>query len=128
MSDDLTQVHAVLLVPEEGDPHRLLAEGPCGARPPMAFASSVTNRWYSSEDLGPGRAAMRRPGRRYALVLAWGGGVVPEGVHRVDDVLGMPGTWPLGPATAKMSIVRAYDGLGLGIIVMLDAEGKEVTP
>lgn len=28
---------ALLLVPTDGDPHGLLAEGPCGARPPMAF-------------------------------------------------------------------------------------------
>jgi len=33
----MIEVHAVLLIPEAGDPHGLLREGPCGARVPTAY-------------------------------------------------------------------------------------------
>ena len=37
----MRDIQAVLLVPAERDPLGLLAEGPCGARPPMAFSGAT---------------------------------------------------------------------------------------
>jgi len=34
-------IAAILLIPTKGDPHGLLKEGPCGARPPMARLESA---------------------------------------------------------------------------------------
>ena len=67
--------HALILIPEEGDPHGLLAEGVCGARPPTA--------WLHTDDPGlwiPSDVAHDDTGE--ALVLAWDGESVPEGMDR----------------------------------------------
>ena len=71
--------HALILVPEEGDPHGLLAEGVCGARPPCAArpwnGSGHYPEWVPCDE--DGHPAEDPPYR--ALVLAWDGELVPHG-------------------------------------------------
>ncbi len=110
----MSKVHDVLLVPAEGDPHGLLREGPCGARPPMAWMNGP--RWvfgWASE-----RAHVR------ALVLAWGGKPVPvsDGWLRCSHI-----TVPLMEQGRGFDVLR--DALAdVGKVVLLDAEGREVNP
>jgi len=127
----MDDVAAVLLVPGEGDPHGLLAEGPCGAAPPHAFRS------YVKEDGGwewiPGPTAFLP--EEGALVLAWDGKVVPLGMDRLCRV----GTACVPPENRKfwlslsytwkqaLNYARLAETMGLGTIVLLDAEGREVT-
>ena len=85
----MSKVHAVLLVPAEGAPHGLLREGPCGARPPMAVrwhpdvlhTMPLDGEWH--EGGAPGKAD-----RITALVLAWNGEPVAEGMDRLARCLG----------------------------------------
>lgn len=66
---------AILLIPTPEWSEKLLREGPCGAAPPRAHVDA-TNHW---------RAVERGPG--IALVLAWNGKVVPEGMDRAARTL-----------------------------------------
>ena len=76
--DKMTEIKGILLIPEEGDPHGLLKEGPCGARPPMAFVWKPSylrlpqpeGRWI------PWSTTWPKPGE--ALVLAWDGEAVRD--------------------------------------------------
>ncbi|NDC89396.1 MAG: hypothetical protein EB075_11450 [Bacteroidetes bacterium] len=115
------KVYAVLLVPAEGDPHGLLREGMCGARPPLAWMNGP--RWvfgWASE-----RAHVR------ALVLAWGGKPVPEGIQRsvhaaksrawVEHLVGCA----LGRLTDDVDVLSDPDLPGT--LILLDAEGREVS-
>jgi hypothetical protein len=118
---------SILLIPAEGDPHGLLKEGVCCARPPMALrtrdhihASRMAlpcnddcydcDHEYVEQCMECGHAwpcpeagNVSVPGRwesvRYlkglvggypgeALVLAWKGVLVPEGMDRATGVLG----------------------------------------
>mgnify|MGYP003663702444 CR=1 FL=1 len=87
----MSKIKAILLVPAEGDPHGLLREGPCGARPPMAY-------WYKGAWAPCTAKAAHSHDKRRALVLAW------DGVHlgtRLDDSDALtdpdlPGTLLLG--------------------------------
>lgn len=77
-------ITTVLVVPVEGDPAGLLAEGKCGARPPTAYHHP------GSIDVIPAPVWLPmhvspRPGD--ALVLAWAGKVVPEGRDRAARTL-----------------------------------------
>ena len=67
---------AILLIPAQNDPYRLLAEGPCGARMPIAYRS-VHGEWRAS-----GKKTLLHYHQEEALVLAWEGEVVPEGIQR----------------------------------------------
>ena len=163
----MSKVHAVLLVPEKGDPHELLREGPCGARPPMAVRRTYprvvheSNEWgdptYNGEKCEacgqpwpcetPGKVESEghvrwQPGNRHttvadALVLAWGGKPVPEGMDRAAR------RWEAATESSDRSLqeydlwwcrmVHAID-LGhecqrssVGTVVLIDADGKEVT-
>jgi len=162
----MSKVHAVLLVPEKGDPHELLAYGPCGARPPVAVRRTYprvvheSNEWgdptYNGEKCEacgqpwpcdtPGKVESEghvrwQPGNRHttvpdALVLAWGGKPVPEGVERLGRK-----RWPRGRCGTGW--VREVVAVHLGhwpdrssaltdpdlpgTLVLLDAEGREVT-
>ena len=86
--------HAILLVPTEGDPHGLLKWGLCGARPPVAWHGVCPHHgpvgaWR--EDClhgiccttwgGPTRCP-RHVLKKQALVLAWEGQSIPEGLDR----------------------------------------------
>ncbi len=112
----MSKVHDVLLVPAEGDPHGLLAEGPCGARPPMAWSGHAVAGWRSGWP--PAWASHR------ALVLAWGGKPVPvsDGWLRCSHI-----TVPLMEQGRGFDVLR--DALAdVGKVVLLDAEGREVNP
>lgn len=105
----MSKVHAVLLVPEKGDPHELLAWGPCGARPPMAVRRTYPRVVHESNEWGdptyngekcvacdqpwpcetPGKVESEghvrwQPGNRHTtvadtLVLAWVGSLYRRG-------------------------------------------------
>ena len=149
-------IHAVLLIPAEGDPRGLLHEGPCGARPPRAvqrtdsrvvheeswddttcpcaLCSACGQPWPCE---APGRvereedvrwvAANRSPLPPTALVLAWEGRVVTEGLdrarHRGVGQHESPYSTPLADLPRIVGAWRR-DGEPLGTIVLLDAEGK----
>ena len=130
----MSKVHAVLLVPEPGDPHGLLKEGPCGARPPTvevheSRCECPTHRWAGSFRRCSvcHIASGQRIGR--ALVLAWDGKPVAEGLFRLAmqwDARGIT-PWPETPqGIANMLDTRS--DLALGTLVLLDAEGREAAP
>ena len=138
----MSKVHAVLLIPAEGDPRGLLEKGPCGARPPIACWDG--ERWKSWTDNGWWWPVV--PGRR-ALVLAWGGEPVWQGA--VWTEVAAQDDWPVatswrllvktlrvcvfnstpwlrgGPTQRSMKMPRGIVG-DLGTLVLLDAEGREV--
>lgn len=135
----MSEVHVVLIVPAESDPHGLLREGPCGARPPIvheahkqsAFGPNTTV-WTTSEATvyTSKKQAPYMPHRR-ALALAWEGKPVPEGLDRlgrapavtrewVSHVVGVAlGWWP-----GDVDVLT--DHQLPGALVLLDAEGREV--
>ena len=168
----MSKIHAVLLIPEEGDPMGLLADGVCGARPPTTehgnrplldhldkedHLCSGCNTWcgyaghpstggMGSYDCGDrdcgGGATVRLTTYRYgdkprALVLAWGGEVVPEGAawlwartaqtnargisHTVQDVIST--SQGEEPWASAMRWLGEY-----GTIVLVDSEGNEIAP
>ena len=168
----MSKVHAVLLVPEKGDPHELLREGPCGARPPMAVRRTYprvvheSNEWgdptYNGEKCEacgqpwpcetPGKVESEghvrwQPGNRHttvadALVLAWGGKPVREGCDRADwaDVWKSAPHYPDRDTWATVYAIMGHpddthvtvDDLRRlcsesGTLVLIDADGKEVT-
>jgi len=94
----VTDIAAILLVPRDEDPHGLLREGPCGARPPMAYrpynerGRTHYPRWvpFTSD-----YEVMESPPFG-ALVLAYQGEVVVEGCDRLDWCQhdGRAGTFP----------------------------------
>ena len=77
----MPDIKAILLKPAEGDPHGLLKEGPCGARPPTAY-------WYKRAWAPCTAKAAHSHDKRRALVLAWGGKPVREGCYRAADASG----------------------------------------
>ena len=87
----MSKIHAVLLVPEEGDPHGLLREGPCGARPPMAWQNAEC-RWFPLPHLSYDAALLGLEWQR-ALVLAWDGEPVVEGLDRLSRATGYEDHW-----------------------------------
>ena len=129
----MPKIKAILLVPSEGDPHGLLREGPCGARPPMAVEGSES---WSACPWYPECGAIRA-----SLVLAWDGKPVREGCDRADWTgvespephHSVRDTWatvfPLMDHPEDTDIT--VDDLRrlcaeLGTIVLLDADGKEI--
>lgn len=152
----MSKVHAVLLVPAEGDPHGLLAEGPCGARPPMVV--KVGDRWYNpwlSLHRGVPNEQEVRPTDPYvvhrltewaidaiplptALVLAWDGKPVPvlwdwsaDGVRVMFNCVVRVLEAALGWSAYEDDLDS--DDVGVltdhrlpGTLVLLDGEGREV--
>jgi hypothetical protein len=129
---------ALLLVPDPGFPEGLLREGPCGAKPPvlaraegLALKEWVDTGWGPDfTDLGPGFRNLQR-----ALVLVWEGEPVPEGMHRLADCLTSlleknPNMTPFTFLTQGMSgpmvLGKCAEQAGLGTLVLLDEEGKEI--
>jgi hypothetical protein len=81
-------IAAVLVVPTDGDPGGLLTPGPCGAV--MPWAGLVGDRWLAQgcrdyTDCRGGGCGCRP--MEVALVLGWGGEVVPEGQDRAARAL-----------------------------------------
>lgn len=129
----MSKIKAVLLVPERDDPHGLLREGPCGARPPMAYQETGTGIWRPYR----GPLGEAHPENNDALVLAWDGEPVVEGWRRIlfgrmfDERL-RPLLWS---ATVEHIRILALErmrfwensGMTLGTLVLLDAEGRKVS-
>ena len=156
-----SDTQGILLVPPSGDPHELLAWGPCGARPPVAVRRTYPRVVHESNEWGdptyngekcvacdqpwpcetPGKVESEghvrwQPGNRHttvpdALVLAWGGKPVAEGTYWLYYRMGFD-------AELEESLISVADLLfgrsadvywlrRIGTIVLLDAEGREVT-
>ena len=118
-------IKAILLVPEKGDPHGLLKDGPCGARPSMAYLhpGGITvipePKWF------PGKGSKSN---LHALALAWEGKPAVEGCYRAADCAG------ISPSAVRGVVPSVLDGDGapghisaLGTIILLDEHGVEVT-
>jgi hypothetical protein len=117
----MSEIKAVLLIPDEGDPFELLKEGPCGARPPMACSDG--KRWRSWDD---NAWWWPTPPTRVALVLAWNGAVVAEAQPYIERA-GVDYTL-LAPFVAyALKGMDIGQGPWPGTLVLLDAEGREVT-
>ena len=131
----MSEIHAVLLIPAEGDPHGLLSPGVGGSRPPMAFKWDTRYHRLKEDDgrwAACGSEWPNKPGD--ALVLAWDGKVVPAGVfaawwqtddsgaHDMTEAMDMRPDW-LGNEVCGRWL---RDGKPIGTIVLLDADGKEV--
>lgn len=140
----MSKVHAVLLVPHEGDPHGLLKEGPFGARPPMVVR--VRGRWINPW-VRPSDAdrtiltewAIDEIALPTALVLAWDGKPVPvlwdwsyDGVRVMFNCV----VRVLEAALGWSAYEDDFDSDDVGVLtdhrlpgtlVLLDAEGREVS-
>ena len=126
----MSKVHVVLLVPAEGDPHGLLADGPCGARPPLVYRSRGCG--VGHPDTWQSHSEFVRRGECYmcdfpeeALVLFWDGKLVPEGMDRAARV--DPHYRSEAWASAR-ALGQEMERLKYGTFVLLDTEGREVTP
>jgi len=145
----MSEIKGVLLVPAEDDQHKLLVEGPCGARPPTTTIRGEPvlqclkcNAEFAGEEgesyshgvmcpkcTGPIRGVCWPTGGYVGgirtLVLAWDGKPVWKGIDAVDRVVRRSTAtgFVLGVLRGKRS-----DQPGLpGTIVLIDAEGHEVT-
>ena len=128
----MSEIKAVLLIPEEGDPHKLLKKGPYGARPPWAARCATCQRWVGGDGEGLTCHCFRGPAIPSALVLAWGGKPVAEGCwganraewgefcSAVDYI--MHGTPEEAEEFRYYVLARTA-----GDLVLLDAEGREVS-
>ncbi len=137
----MSEIKAILLIPAKGDPHNLLKEGPCGARPPTAAfwmcrqGHQEHGTWMGIAGGCPhpdheGRLRPLRIGTGLsALVLAWDGQPVAEGLDRANRVwvgrwCGLLHEWTMGNVREYGAAVVIH--LGGGTLVLLDAEGREV--
>jgi len=132
-----SDVRAVLLVPAEGDPLKLLADNPCGGRPPAAVEWDITRLesyfsrpaggwcWLPGSTMVPGYP----PHRRHALVLAWDGELVAEGIDRASRR--SPGhhgwvvEWQVRGLLTGEFLQPGRSLTALGAVVVLDADGRE---
>lgn len=140
------KVHAVLLRVAEADPHGLLADGPCGARPPVVYRSrgcgvGHPDTWQPHDEFVRRGECYMCECPEEALVLAWGGesvwqgAVWTEGVVAALDCDETP-SWRLlvnrvsralvERRPAAVNMLRRLVG-DLGTLVLLDAEGREVS-
>lgn len=101
-------ISTILLVPADGDPHGLLADGVCGARPPL-MVSSCGGAWTPEEDCPNGYDTM-------AIVLAYHGKPVLEGCNRVLASIadGEPGIDRHGFPKPLVAFVNGGFGLTFG--------------
>ena len=121
----MTDIKGILLIPEEGDPRGLLKLGPCDARPPMAFVwdgrylrlPEDDGRWQACCPSWP------KPGD--ALVLAWDGDAVVEGLDRASRTF-YGGRSPWCGNGFNVILVHRAMWESLGTLVLIDAEGREV--
>lgn len=132
----MTAIHAVMLVPAEGDPHGLLADGPCGARPPMAHMRPRPPGTTGAVEWGAGEKGYATP---HALVLKWKGKPARLGMLWAGWLLEEQGWTPLEsePEPHEFLHWRAFDltpealarfceEAGLGTVVLLGADGREI--
>ena len=119
----MSEISAVLLIPHGGDLHGLLKEGVCGSRPPVAHnkGSGPPVAHNKGSGWGAGAHPWSIP---HALVLAWDGKVVPEGCDRLARARNYEDFWQ--PDDLDELHWLTVDA-ALGTVVLLDAEGQEVT-
>lgn len=132
----MTPIAAIILIPTNPE---MLAEGPCGARPPGAWllgAKTDTPRWIAwkshTEWQRNGGAFCARgddpavPLPPDALVLAWNGEPVVEGMDRATRLhRGRP--WTGHTMQGVLDLVeRVFPKFGT--LILLDHSGNEVTP
>lgn len=157
------EVVAVLLVPEKGDPLGLLDMAAGWCRPPTAeftwdpvdweayidardkpdnfsthedwlarCQSLCIRRWREPE--GDGSPGIWAPDKdREALMLAWGGEVLPDGCDRARSRRRPDAPW--SPRTCAELLLCGGDVelwsrplRDLGTILLIDADGREVAP
>ena len=137
----MSVVVTVLLIPKDGDPFGLLRVGVGGSRPPMAYR---LDERYHRLKVDHGKwfpmLAERNFAEGEALILAWGGKPVPEGldllVRAINDereanglvriyVGGEPHGWSVGGMGDLWGL--GFDAEALGTIVRVDAKGLEVS-
>lgn len=124
-----SDIQGILLVPAQGDPHGLLKEGPCGARPPMAISGHLCGyeehrNWKSPEDYEYHSDCYMCGSVKSALVLAWDGQPVFQGYSLLDGY----------PDEIELEIDRVLRGQRKTLsfvesdvtVVFVDAEGREV--
>jgi len=115
-----SEIAGVLLVPD--DP-ALLADGPCGARPPVVIQHPHEGTWH---DYGRGARDRR------ALVLAWDGKPVHEGLDRVLrtwlDHQNLTEVWMEHMETVAdvVPMAKAVPRWLECTLVLVDADGREV--
>ena len=124
----MSEIKAVLLIPEEGDPHKLLKKGPYGARPPWAARCATCQRWVGGDGEGLTCHCFRGPAIPSALVLAWNGESVAEGGPWLSSKqrwgwLGTVIELLAGESPDKYMLMTLAGG---GTLVLLDAEGQGV--
>lgn len=113
-------VYGVFLIPAEGDPLGLLAEGPCGSRPPCGW------QW----DSGPwrpckgGLAAEDTFMQRTALALAWERKPVDAAEHWLPGEA--HGSWRKGIVSILEDGFKSAGVSAYGTLVMVDEHGREV--
>ena len=126
----MSDIRHILLVPAEGDPHGLLAEGPCGARPPMAISGHLCGyeehrNWKPPEDYEY-HSDCYMCSSKAALVLAWDGAVVIEAQPYIERA-GIDYALLAPFVTYALKGMDIGQGLWPGTLVLLDAEGREVS-
>ncbi len=151
--DDSAVPYALLLIPTEADPLKLLGDPEsvawrCGGRPPVAHRMNVGPllpkdapedwRWIAGarppDTEGPDADEPRHAGYRHALPLIWEGEPIADGIDRaagcfeayLDD-----GPWHRSyPATRATAVNLAHnlcdpDHANAATMVRLDAQGQE---
>lgn len=129
-------ISTLLLVPAAGQ-EGLLAEGPCGARPPVMFVPPPGH----PEHVGRGGRgpfpAVYTDGPHRALVLVYEGEPVPGGFDRLRRATGLH--WPEDyavealnqmPAGTAVWFQRMREGLAeynAGTLLALDPSGRDIT-
>ena len=101
------RIRHVLVIPAEGDPRKLLEEGPCGTRPPAAFLRDGV--WVPHGPVFPanrGDTLYTAIEKGDALVLAWEGESVPEGCDRITRVIAADNMIPT--QRLRYSLLRAF--------------------
>lgn len=141
----VTAVAAVLLVPTEAHRGALIGDGPCGSRAPVALQSAIEPYpWMPTSRSRP------RPTTKWtnwythgALVLAWDGKPVPDGLARLAALIpgpaedGVPVRWTVAVALyrartiaevcAAVQRLREYAASAeIGRFLFLDADRREV--
>lgn len=131
-------VRAILLVPQAGALPGLLAEGPCGARPPLVYRELNVEQRYDAATIARLRLGnwsergQRASDVEAALVLAWRGAVVPDGRDRAARILRGRGWWSNTPTrlrrwiTGDFTATHLLDPKAPVRVVLVDADGREV--
>lgn len=129
----MSAVHAILLAPAKEYREALISDGPCESRAPLAYRATLpdqVSQWWPL----PRNSPWEWGG---ALVLAWDGKPHPDGVFRAwlvwnpdDDPQDGPGLFDALhlDMTDVLELARSLERCGVGRVVLLDADGREVSP